>query len=317
MELVTILVTTYNSEQYILETLESVKKQSYEELELIVSDDASTDRTVELVEQWLEKNQQRFRRSIVLIADRNYGISKNFNRGMSETNGSWAGVIAGDDILLPNYVRINMQYIMKNNINSVVFSNPVPFKINDFNQKELLPIDYEEHNYAKKVMRKSTKEQYQMLLKRDFLCSPTFFVNKECFDSVGGCDTRIRNIDDWPLKLKISKAGYRICYVDEDTVLYRIGDSVSHSSEYFVKEKHLEEEKKMKELYCYPNISKKHILYYFQESMMKLKYYIIINICSNKRSVVTEVVNGIFNLFMFSKWGKIPYRIKELLGAFL
>ena len=54
--LVSICVITYNSSKTVVETLESIKNQSYSNIELVVSDDCSPDNTVELVQQWLEKN---------------------------------------------------------------------------------------------------------------------------------------------------------------------------------------------------------------------------------------------------------------------
>ncbi len=51
--LVSIIVCTYNSSKYVLETLESAKEQTYQNVELIVSDDCSTDNTVELCRKWI------------------------------------------------------------------------------------------------------------------------------------------------------------------------------------------------------------------------------------------------------------------------
>ena len=58
--LVSIIVMTYNSEKYILETLESVRAQTYKNIELLVTDDCSIDNTVELVNVWIQENKFRF-----------------------------------------------------------------------------------------------------------------------------------------------------------------------------------------------------------------------------------------------------------------
>lgn len=55
--LVSVSVITYNSAKTVLETLESIKAQTYQNLELIVSDDCSTDNTVELCRNWIEQNK--------------------------------------------------------------------------------------------------------------------------------------------------------------------------------------------------------------------------------------------------------------------
>ncbi|MEQ8534921.1 MAG: glycosyltransferase, partial [Imperialibacter sp.] len=61
-ELVTVAVTAFNSAKTIVDTLESVIEQSYQQLELIISDDASSDNSVELAKKWLASpdNSQRF-----------------------------------------------------------------------------------------------------------------------------------------------------------------------------------------------------------------------------------------------------------------
>ena len=69
--IISILVISYNSSKFIIDTLESVKKQSYSKIELIVSDDFSTDNTIKLVTKWIEKNKHIFINSQIVEATRN------------------------------------------------------------------------------------------------------------------------------------------------------------------------------------------------------------------------------------------------------
>ena len=57
MSLVTIVVVTYNSASFVAEALESVRVQTWNELELIITDDSSSDETIEICKRWLERNQ--------------------------------------------------------------------------------------------------------------------------------------------------------------------------------------------------------------------------------------------------------------------
>ena len=94
--LVSIVVITYNSSKYVLETLESAKEQSYQNLELIISDDCSFDDTVAICRNWIAKNKERFVRIELLSVDKNTGIPANCNRGVKVAKGEWVKLIAGE-----------------------------------------------------------------------------------------------------------------------------------------------------------------------------------------------------------------------------
>src|SRR5450759_2313112 len=97
--LVSIIVVTYNSSKYVLETLESAKAQTYQNIELVVSDDCSTDDTVEICRKWIEENNDRFVRTTLVTSPENKGIPANCNRGIKASKGEWIKLIAGDDLL--------------------------------------------------------------------------------------------------------------------------------------------------------------------------------------------------------------------------
>ena len=64
MELISIVVITYNAEHTIEKALDSVAAQTYQRLELIVTDDCSTDDTLDVVSRWMSKHTQRFERAL-------------------------------------------------------------------------------------------------------------------------------------------------------------------------------------------------------------------------------------------------------------
>ena len=59
--LVSVIVITYNSSKFVLETLESIYNQTYSNIELIISDDCSSDETINICQNWLYKNKNRFK----------------------------------------------------------------------------------------------------------------------------------------------------------------------------------------------------------------------------------------------------------------
>ena len=68
---VTISVITYNSSKYVLETLESIKAQTYPNIRLQICDDCSTDNTIELCKKWIKDNKERFVKTKIIIPPAN------------------------------------------------------------------------------------------------------------------------------------------------------------------------------------------------------------------------------------------------------
>jgi glycosyltransferase involved in cell wall biosynthesis len=102
--LVSIVVITYNSAEYVLETLECAKAQTYQNIELIVSDDCSSDTTVDICRRWLAENKERFARTELITIGKNSGIPANCNRGVRAARGEWVKGIAGDDRISEHFI---------------------------------------------------------------------------------------------------------------------------------------------------------------------------------------------------------------------
>ena len=87
--LVSVLVMSYNAEAYIIDLLESILHQQYAELELIIADDNSRDRTIEKIKHWLLMNGGRFERTRLLTSNRNNGTVRNINNGLNYCKGKF------------------------------------------------------------------------------------------------------------------------------------------------------------------------------------------------------------------------------------
>ena len=99
------LMITYNQEKYIEEAINSALAQDIDDLELVICDDCSTDRTFEIAQRVVSEYKGPFR--IVLHRNTsNLGISGNFYKAFTLSSGDWLFMAAGDDVSLPNRCRV-------------------------------------------------------------------------------------------------------------------------------------------------------------------------------------------------------------------
>lgn len=221
--LVSIIVITYNSAKYVLETLESAKAQTYKNIELIVTDDCSTDNTFEICRKWIEFNKNRFVRTGLISVPKNTGIASNCNRGLNSSKGIWVKFIAGDDILMNNSIEELVQYLRNN------FESKIKFLIHGFSafcNKEFLPIFPPD-----KFIKGSAKQQLLYLLKRgNCVSGSTFFLERATLIALNGFDENYQMVEDYPLLIKFTQNNCRIYLVNKALVKYRIhGNNISLS----------------------------------------------------------------------------------------
>lgn len=172
-----------------------------------------------------------------------------------------------------------------------------------------MPEDTEQVKYLTKIGKLSPQKQYKKLIKRMITFNATMFINVSCFKRIGGCDTYIRNIEDWPLALKITSNGYKIYVMNQYSVYYRIEDSYSHSKKEMFKTDFIKENYKLKKIYCYPNIKKYHILYYYKELLIFMKIYLIIKLCRNKKNLMSYFISISIGLLIPQNWGRCLFKV--------
>lgn len=217
--LVSVVVIAYNSSQTVLETLDSIKKQSFKNIELIVTDDASKDNTVEICKKWLEDNNSRFVHTELITTENNTGISANCNRGIKASSGEWIKLIAADDILLPTCIEDNVLYVVDHEQVSILFSRAKP--IGNVNVGKLWP-----YLNPKPYFDGLTPMQFRILLcEKNFLPASSAFMSKSVWESLGGYEESIPLLEDWPMWMKAMNNGYQLDFLNKETVGYRFSGS--------------------------------------------------------------------------------------------
>jgi len=231
--LVSIIVITYNSSKYVIETLESAKTQNYQNIELIVSDDCSTDNTVKICRDWIENNKERFVRTELITTKKNTGISANCNRGFKVAQGEWVKSIAGDDILSQECISTFQSYINLHPDICFFFSDIDIFGSEEFSHKRDLVRNWIDKSIKRIDSLKTSNAQYNELKINNIICSPSAIYQREAFNLLGGFDEDIKLLEDYPFWINVTKNGYKIICIKEKLVKYRINEhSVQSSSAY-------------------------------------------------------------------------------------
>lgn len=307
-EYVGVAVLSYNSEKTIIETLESIKRQTYRYLDLYINDDCSSDKTVDLVNVWLRNNKNRFRKISLRTHSINQGINKSFDFILRQCETKWVKFIAADDLLMETCIEDNINYVITNKIETLLYSYYHSF-IEVNSKKITLKEDSFERHYLDKMGTYNPYKQYRLLLKKDIVFSPTGFINRDKYIELGGITLEIKNIEDWPLRLLFTKNGEKIYVLKKYTILYRIGNSVSHSNNQIYNIKHIKQTEDLKKLLIYPNISCFHLMYYFNEWLNSVRINIIVKVFKNRKTNFTYTINRFLMLFDMTKLVKGIYNL--------
>ena len=242
--LVSVRVITYNSSRTVIETLDSIKNQTYQNIELIISDDCSPDNTVEVCEAWLEANKSRFARTELITVTQNTGTAANINRAIRACHGEYIKGIAGDDILEPECISINI-----NNIGDALMA------ISDlvyFDGDRILPAPFDSKIlYAlTHLPRKERVKLYSRTLA--FFNPPTQFSSKKLTESIGVFDENSTVLEDIPFYFKVFDSDCKLTYIQKTTVRYR-SSGISHDPKRQMSFQRMISDAFYK--YCRPNLS--------------------------------------------------------------
>ena len=270
--LVSIIVITYNSSNYVLETLESAKVQTYKKIELIISDDCSTDDTVAVCEAWLKENKACFERTKLITVKKNTGIPKNCNRGLYAAKGEWVKTIAGDDALMINCIKDNIAFVQSNTDIQFCFSDYEAY-LNTFDTENLkVHKEYYLEN-SKKFSQLNSKFQIQVLARGSVLNAPSFFFKKREILKIGGYNETFKEMEDWSTFFDILKAKYKFYFLPIKTVKYRLhSNSISRikdAQNYEFSNFALKTESMIKNNFYKYYTNKEKILFYLEYSYYK------------------------------------------------
>ena len=216
--LVSILAVSYNHERYVRETLESIRNQSYSNIELVILDDCSSNNTVQIIRDWIEE----FDVDCKFIAHQeNKGVCKTFNEGLNNCSGKYYFSVSCDDILFLDKVTKQVAFFDEQGQDvGMIYTNAAMFFEDNPERKEVF-IDHH-----RKDALKPSGNIFDDLLKRNFIPGMSALIRLDILKSLGGFDDELMYEDD-DMWLRIAKK-YQIVYLDAVTVKYRLHEYNFH-----------------------------------------------------------------------------------------
>lgn len=217
--LVSVICLCYNQAKYIVESLESVKNQTYQNLEIIIWDDASKDNSVEIIETWISQNPEL---KITFTKNKeNKGICKTLNEAQSLTKGKYIQLLALDDILLPNKISQHVE----------ILENSSPKEALVFTDAYLIDSESKMYQnrfiaYHKRYYTLHSGNFFEDLLKENYIPAMTILFKKDCLIEIGSWDETLV-YEDFDILLRLAKK-YDFIFDDKPSAKYRFHSENSH-----------------------------------------------------------------------------------------
>lgn len=124
MPKVSVAIITFNSEKFIEQAIESVLLQDYTNIEIVISDDSSSDNTPKILEKYSKQYPDKIK---VLLAKRNLGATKNWFKCVKACKGKYIACLAGDDEFLPGKISKQVDIMEKDTDISICYSDASVF----------------------------------------------------------------------------------------------------------------------------------------------------------------------------------------------
>jgi len=252
---VSIIIPTYNRAHLIGQAIQT--NQTYQDLEIIVVDDGSSDNTEDVVRS-LKDERIRYIRH-----EKNKGATAARNTGIKAAKGDYIAFQDSDDEWLPQ--KLEKQMNVFETVSPKVGVVYTGFLRIENDKKEYIPYSW---------VTQKEGDIHRELLKGNFIGTPVLLVRKECFEKAGMFDERLPRLQDWELVLRLSKY-YDFKFVDEPLLKSPyMPDSISSSEKAWIKALKL--------------ILSKHLDDFIEDKKSLAKYYFGIGIYLCLNNEITE-----------------------------
>lgn len=212
-QLVSVVMCAYNEGRYIGEAIESILRQTYSNLELVVVNDGSTDRTWKIISAFSDDRLKQ-------INQGRMEFPADLNVGLIQASGEIIAKLDADDIALPNRLELQVRCLEENPDVALVGTFA---RYQDPDGRPIIPL------VSNSDVPGSNKEIRKYMLRDSPLGSSSVAFRREVLNSVDSYNKNAGYVEDYDFWVRIA-ARYRIAIIPEVTVIYRVRpDSLSRS----------------------------------------------------------------------------------------
>lgn len=197
-----VVITCYNYGQYIRAAIESVLDQTWQDFEIIVIDDGSTDDTPQVMAEYNGHEKIRY------LRQENQGQPKAKNRGIAESRGEFVAFLDADDVWLPEKLALQLQ----------LFNEPAVGV--GYTRRYWIDPDGQVIQGNERTLRRGTILNYIFI--DNFICFSSSMVRRELLDTIGGFDETLPMGIDYDLWIRLA-AKCKFDFVDQPLIKYRTG----------------------------------------------------------------------------------------------
>jgi glycosyltransferase involved in cell wall biosynthesis len=208
---VSVVTPTYNRAHLLPRAIRSVLKQSYQNLEMIIVDDGSTDDTLTIIDQF---NDHRVR---VVRFERNRGIGTARNEGVRQARGEFIAFIDSDDVWLPDKIANQVAFFDRHPTIEILFGN----YININHSHSTLDDGFKQTKQALSLLKVTPIEPDWFIIEdgissailiANFFATPTVMIRKSVFPKIGNFEIRLSGPEDFEFWWRASTLGIRFAY---------------------------------------------------------------------------------------------------------
>ena len=202
---ISVMIVTYNQEDLIQETIDSVLEQGYENLEIVVADDASTDATPKIIKEYYDKYPDII---VPVLNEKNLGITGNSNAAFFACSGEFIALLGGDDLFLSNKLSKQIEVFTDEDV--VLSYHPVDVFLHQTGESLFIS------NQSK---NEQLNDVYEIISKGGIPGASSIMVRKSACPE-HGFDPDLKVVSDWIFSIEVAYRG-KVVEVSEVLGKYR------------------------------------------------------------------------------------------------